>query len=89
MPTAYDDHGIEAAIAALHQEAAASAGRVELMRKGFDPADIWTTEEFRAAFDVVGFMAPCVGVTRKCDGVFGTVFFTPSHPRLYYGFERD
>lgn len=84
-----NDHGIEAAIAALHREQAEAAAKIELMRSGYDEADIWTVEAFREAFDVVGFAAPCCVVIRKCDGVLGSVAFTGGHPRLYYGFQRD
>lgn len=46
----------------------------------------WTTDELRAEFDVVGFLAPFVEVVRKADGVRGTMMFRHD-PRVYFGFE--
>jgi hypothetical protein len=48
--------------------------------------EVWDTEELQRSFTVHGFMAPFVVVTRKSDGVRGSVTFQ-HHPRLYYGFE--
>jgi hypothetical protein len=36
---------------------------------------------------VIGFGAPCVVVTRKSDGVKGSLFFDHS-PRRYYGWTK-
>jgi hypothetical protein len=48
----------------------------------------WTTEEMKAEFDVQGFAAPFVVVTRKSDGVLGTLEFKHD-PRVYFGWLED
>jgi hypothetical protein len=48
----------------------------------------WDTEALRRDFTVHGFAAPFVIVTRKADGVKGTLEFTHS-PRLYFNFVED
>jgi len=48
----------------------------------------WTTEEMSREFTVHSFMAPFVFVTRKADGVGGTLEFTHS-PRFYFDFKPD
>jgi hypothetical protein len=47
---------------------------------------VWTTPELSDDFDVIGFMAPVVVVTRKSDNQKGSLYFQHS-PRFYYGFE--
>jgi hypothetical protein len=49
---------------------------------------IWDTSELAADFDVIGFAAPFVVVTRKSDGVKGSLEFQ-HHPRFYYDFRPD
>ena len=46
----------------------------------------WDTAALQADFTVDFFAAPFVLVTRKADGVKGTLRFKHS-PRVYYGFE--
>ena len=48
----------------------------------------WTTQELTAEFSVHGFLAPFVSVTRKADGVKGTLEFTHS-PRFYFNFVAE
>ena len=48
----------------------------------------WNTNELQRDFTVHGFMAPFVIVTRKADGVKGTLEFT-HNPRFYFGFTAD
>lgn len=48
----------------------------------------WTTEEMSRDFTVQSFMAPFVFVTRRADGVRGTLEFTHS-PRFYFNFRPD
>jgi hypothetical protein len=48
--------------------------------------NVWDTEELKRDFDVQGFAAPFVIVTRKKDGVSGTLLFQ-HHPRFYWGFQ--
>ena len=61
---------------------AALSPRKELER---EHGQVWNTDEFVLDFSVTGFMAPFVGVTRREDGVSGTLMFQHS-PRLYFGF---
>ena len=48
----------------------------------------WTSEELARDFKVDSFMAPFVFVTRRSDGVQGTLEFTHS-PRFYFDFKPD
>lgn len=48
----------------------------------------WNTAELQRDFTVVGFQAPFVLVTRKSDGVKGTLEFTHS-PRVYFDFQAS
>lgn len=43
---------------------------------------VWSTDELREDFDVLGFMAPYVVVTRKSDDVRGSLQFQ-HNPRLW------
>jgi hypothetical protein len=47
-----------------------------------------TTDELRAEYEVIGFLAPFVAVRRKSDGQKGSMEFTHS-PRLYFNFVPD
>jgi len=47
---------------------------------------VWTTDELREAFDVIGFMAPLVVVLRRSDGRKGSMEFQNA-PRLYFNFQ--
>ena len=46
---------------------------------------VWSTQELRQEFEVIGFMAPHVVVRRKSDGRKGSLEFQHS-PRFYFGF---
>jgi hypothetical protein len=46
---------------------------------------VWDTQELSQDFDVMGFMAPCVVVKRKADGVTGSLTFQ-HYPRFYFDF---
>ena len=48
----------------------------------------WDTQALGRDFDVHGFMAPFVVVTRKSDGAKGSMEFTHS-PRFYFNFVKD
>jgi hypothetical protein len=48
----------------------------------------WDTDQVRELFEVHSFLAPFVFVTRKKDGVKGTLEFTHS-PRFYFNFTPD
>lgn len=49
---------------------------------------VWTTDELRRDFEVIGFMAPFVVVRRKSDGQRGSLMFTHS-PRYYFGWQPE
>lgn len=50
--------------------------------------EAWDTEALRRDFEVHSFLAPFVVVSRKADGVKGTLEFTHS-PRVYFNFVPD
>jgi hypothetical protein len=47
---------------------------------------VWDTSELSNDFEVLGFAAPLVVVTRKSDGQQGSLYFQHS-PRWYWDFE--
>lgn len=47
----------------------------------------WDTRALQEAYYVIGFCAPFVVVTRKADGVRGSLRFTHS-PRVYFDFKE-
>jgi hypothetical protein len=47
---------------------------------------VWDTRELARDYEVIGFLAPYVGVKRKADGVRGSLEFQ-HHPRLYFNFQ--
>lgn len=61
----------------------------QLINEGGVPAGydgpLWDTQEMQEEFSVSGFAAPFVVVTRKSDGVRGTLTFVHS-PRVYFDF---
>lgn len=48
----------------------------------------WDTDQLRAEFEVIGFLAPFVVVKRKSDGAKGLMEFT-HNPRFYFNFVKD
>lgn len=48
----------------------------------------WNTDQLREQFEVHGFLAPFIVVTRKSDGMKGSMEFTHS-PRMYFNFVAD
>ncbi|MBY0523628.1 MAG: hypothetical protein K2R98_09515 [Gemmataceae bacterium] len=46
---------------------------------------VWTTDQLRDDFEVIGFMAPLVVVHRKADGVKGSLEFQHA-PRFFFNF---
>ena len=61
---------------------------VEEIKKEFNVEEVWDTNEMQELFTVHSFLAPYVVVTRKADGVKGTLLFTHM-PRLYFAFEPE
>jgi hypothetical protein len=49
---------------------------------------VWSTDELRAEFEVLGFMAPLVVVRRLSDNKKGSLEFQGS-PRWYFNFVID
>ncbi len=47
---------------------------------------VWDTDELGEAFEVIGFMAPFVVVSRKADGEKGSLEFQ-HEPRFYFNFQ--
>lgn len=47
---------------------------------------VWTTDELREDFDVLGFSAPLVVVCRKADGRKGSLEFQ-HNPRFYFNWQ--
>lgn len=60
--------------------------RAELEAR-YGKKNVWDTKELGEAFEVHSFMAPFTTVTRKSDGVVGTLVFQHL-PRFYFGFEN-
>lgn len=52
------------------------------------PEQTWTTTQLQEDYVVHAFLSPFVQVTRKSDGVRGTLMFDHA-PRIYYGFEPE
>lgn len=50
--------------------------------------EVWDTNEVQRDFDVLGFLAPYVVVSRKSDGQKGSLMFQGS-PRFYFGWSAD
>ena len=46
---------------------------------------VWNTTELGRDFEVIGFLAPFVGVRRKSDGVVGSLVFQHM-PRFHFRF---
>lgn len=53
-----------------------------------DVGQVWDTDELCRDFEVEGFGAPFVVVTRKADNVRGSLEFTHM-PRFYFSFAVD
>jgi hypothetical protein len=60
-------------------------GERELLETEY--GQVWDTQQLTEDFEVEGFMAPFVVVTRKEDGVRGTLTFQHM-PRFYWGFRE-
>jgi hypothetical protein len=48
---------------------------------------VWDTKELGDDFEVMGFMAPFIGVVRKADRKKGSLMFQHS-PRFYYNWSE-
>jgi len=71
----------------VQQELAeAEAAERDRLEKIYGRGNVWNTEELRRDFDVRAFLAPYVVVTRRSDGVKGTLQFQ-HRPRFYFDFQ--
>lgn len=50
--------------------------------------EVWDTDELTKNFNVIGFAAPFIMVSRKSDNTKGTMMFQHS-PRYYFKFEEN
>ena len=48
--------------------------------------DVWDTQQLVQTFEVHGYMAPFVAVTRRADNVKGSLLFQHA-PRYYFAFD--
>lgn len=53
----------------------------------FGPDEVWDTEQLKAQFERIRFLAPFVACTRKKDGVEGVLMFQ-HEPRFYFAFRE-
>ena len=49
---------------------------------------VWSTDQVREEFEILGFMAPYVVVRRRADGVKGSLEFQ-HNPRFFFNFEPE
>ena len=76
------------------QDLAIEQIRMDMIATGQPERDLkeaketWDTQALQRDFTVHGFAAPFVVVTRKSDGVKGSMEFTHS-PRVYFNFVED
>jgi len=70
------------------REMVAEINAVEGSREALEDqyGQVWDTSQLQKDFDVRGFAAPFVVVTRKSDGERGSLTFQHD-PRFYFGFE--
>lgn len=68
------------------QELNSNAKTREELEALYGKDNVWDVQEMQRDFDVSGFLAPYVGVTRKSDGKPGVLSFQ-HHPRFYWGFQ--
>lgn len=72
-----------------------AAVRKAMVESGVPQADLaaekgqtWDTDQLRADFEVLSYMAPFVIARRRSDGVTGSLEFTHS-PRVYFGWKPE
>ena len=74
----------------IRRKMTAEINAKEAERKALEAqhGQVWDTEELQRDFKVEGFAAPLVIVTRKSDGVRGSLLFQ-HWPRYYFEFTED
>jgi len=80
------EHTIERRLAMLAKEG--SEGEKEREELEAEHGQVWNISEVQAEFSVNSFLAPFCYVTRKSDGVRGTLRFRHM-PRYYFGFKPE
>ncbi len=60
----------------------------EELEKQYGKEDVFSTEEVREKFEVLGFMAPFVVVRHKGTNKKGSLMFQ-HNPRIYFGYKED
>ena len=62
-----------------------NAKQAERKKLEEEHGQVWDTDELSNDFELEGFMAPYIVVTRKSDSVRGSLMFQHS-PRFYFNF---
>lgn len=73
------------AVAEINSEVESNDPTTERSRLEAQHGQVWDTQELSADFNVQGFMAPMIAVTRKSDGKKGALEFQ-HRPRFYFNF---
>ena len=75
---------------AIRRQQTAAINAIEGSREYLEAkhGQVWDTSELQDEFEVIGFIAPFVGVIRRADGVRGSVMFQ-ANPRFYFSFQPD
>tara|TARA_R100001244_G_scaffold21636_3_gene22891 strand:+ start:97 stop:375 length:279 start_codon:yes stop_codon:yes gene_type:complete len=75
-------------VARINTAVESSDKDAERVRLEAEHGQVWDTKQLQADFEVTGFMAPFVVVTRKTDKAVGTLEFQHD-PRYYFNFKFD
>jgi|TARA_R110000824_G_scaffold367380_1_gene556521 hypothetical protein len=75
-----------AEVARINTEVESSDKDTERVRLEEKHGQVWDTTELQQDFEVHGFGAPYINVTRKEDNAKGSLEFQHA-PRFYYGFQ--
>jgi len=73
------------AVAAINSAVQSDEPDPERKRLEAEYGQVWDTEQLSKDFSVEGFMAPFCVVSRKSDGVKGSIMFQ-HRPRFYFSF---
>ena len=78
-----DDHFVEQQRRELQRELNENARERKELEECY--GKVWSTDDLRKEFEVIGFMAPYVVVRRLSDNVKGSLEFQHS-PRYYFNY---
>ena len=73
---------------AIRRAMIATAVPPDRQRLETEHGQVWDTAELQQDFNVTGFAAPFVVVTRKSDNVVGSLRFQ-ARPRFYHSFKAN